>query len=194
MLDKLKLFWRLKKSEKDEENKVAIMGINITIIIILIIAAYYIFFISTSIYIKAVAVICFIAFLIAYIVRAYIYVSRYTDKDSEINQLILVDEDGNYKREWNINGKISLLIGKNTKNNEVDIDLANTDYSYLISKQHAVLNFATNNWYIEDIGSSNGVGIKKLNDNVKRKLFKDVPYKLDSGDTIYIANTQLIIK
>lgn len=194
MLDKLKLFWRLKKSEKNEENKVAIMGINITILIILIIAVYYIFFISTSIYIKAAAVICFIAFLIAYIVRAFIYVSRYTDKDSEINQLILVDEDGNYKKEWNINGKISLLIGKNTKNNEVDIDLANTDYSYLISKQHAVLNFATNNWYIEDIGSSNGVGIKKLNDNVKRKLFKDVPYKLDSGDTIYIANTQLIIK
>lgn len=194
MLDKLKLFWRLKKSEKNEENRMAIVGINITILIVVLIAAYYIFFISTSIYIKVAAVICFIAVLIAYIVMAIIYVDKYTEKDSEIKQLILVDEDGNYKREWNINGKTSLLIGKNTKNNEVDIDLASTDYSYLISKQHAVLNFASNNWYVEDIGSSNGVGIKKLNDNVKRKLFRDVPYKLDSGDIIYIANTQLIIK
>lgn len=194
MLDKLKLFWRLKKSEKDQENKIIIIGINITILIVLLIAAYYIFFISTSIYIKVAAVIVFIAFLTAYVVNAFIYVKKYTEKDTEIKQLILVDEDGNYKREWNINGKISLLIGKNTKNNEVDIDLASTDYSYLISKQHAVLNFASNNWYVEDIGSSNGVGIKKLNDNVKRKLFKDVPYKLESGDTIYIANTQLIIK
>lgn len=194
MLDKLKLFWRLKKSEKNEENKTMIVGINITILIVLIIAAYYIFFISTSIYIKVAAVICFIAYITAYIVRAVVYVNKYTEKNSEINKLILVDEDGNYKKEWNINGKISLLIGKKTKNNEVDIDLANTDYSYLISKQHAVLNFASNNWYIEDVGSSNGIGIKKLNDNVKRKLFRDVPYKLDSGDTIYIANTQLIIK
>lgn len=86
------------------------------------------------------------------------------------------------------------MVGKNTRNNEVDVDLTDAEYAYLISKQHAVLNFAADNWYIEDIGSSNGVGIRTIKDNLKRKLDKDSPYRLDLGDIIYIANTKLIIK
>jgi hypothetical protein len=187
----------MKKIERNlasEENWISVLIIDITIGILILAAVVYVFYISQNFNLEIATIACILMFFITYIVRATVYVHKYDNKYEGIKKLILIDEDGVYKKEWNIDGKASLLIGKNTRSNEVDIDLADTEYSYLISKQHATLNFASNNWYLEDIGSSNGVGIKKLSDNIKRKLYKDVPYKLDLGDVIYIANTKLIIK
>jgi pSer/pThr/pTyr-binding forkhead associated (FHA) protein len=86
------------------------------------------------------------------------------------------------------------LIGKNSKENEVDIDLNDTDYASLVSRHHAVLNFAEGSWFIEDIGSVNGSGIKRTDESSKFKMEKGKPYKISSGDIIYIANTKLLTK
>lgn len=45
---------------------------------------------------------------------------------------------------------------------EVDIDLSDVEYASLISKEHAVLNYSSGSWFIEDLESENGVGIKGL--------------------------------
>ena len=86
------------------------------------------------------------------------------EKDKAISKLVLVGENGKNIKTWNIEGKVSLLIGRNTKNNEVDIDLSNVEYSELISRQHAILNYADGRWYIEDVGSAHGTGLKRINE------------------------------
>jgi pSer/pThr/pTyr-binding forkhead associated (FHA) protein len=69
------------------------------------------------------------------------------------------------------------------------------EYASLISKQHAVLNHASGIWYLEDLDSRNGVGIKKQGTGgTKQLLENENPHKVDSGDMIYIANTRLLVK
>lgn len=113
---------------------------------------------------------------------------------SAISKVVLKDEDGKNIKVWELHNKKSLLIGKKTKSNEVDIDLGNSIYSSLISREHAILNFTGNKWYFEDIGSSNGSGIKRKSDEKKIKVEEGKSYGVSSGDVIYIANTKLILK
>ena len=110
-----------------------------------------------------------------------------------IAKLVLVGENGKNIKTWNIEGKVSLLIGRNTKNNEVDIDLSNVEYSELISRQHAILNYADGRWYIEDVGSAHGTGLKRINEE-KFRLEVERSYELKHGDIIFIANTKIMVK
>lgn len=111
-----------------------------------------------------------------------------------LTKIILKDDDEKYIKTWELNSTSSLLIGKKTKNNEIDIDLSDTVYASLISREHAVLNFTGKQWYFEDIGSSNGSGIKRKSEGKKFKVEEGQAYRLYTGDTIYIANTQLLVK
>ena len=113
---------------------------------------------------------------------------------SSLNKVILKDEDGKNLKIWELNNKTSLLIGKKTKSNEVDIDLTETVYASLISREHGILNYTGKKWYFEDIGSSNGSGIKRKNEEKKFKVDEGKSYGISSGDIIYIANTKLILK
>jgi len=132
--------------------------------------------------------------ILFYLIWVTIYVRKYNISYSGIQKLILKDEEGRNIKEWYVEDKKSLLIGRKAQDNEVDIDLSESEYVTLISKQHAVLNFSDNIWYIEDIGSSNGTGLKKINEGKKFKLEQGILYKINSGDTIYIANTKLVVK
>ena len=113
---------------------------------------------------------------------------------SNISKIILKDEEGKNQKVWELHNKTALLIGKKTTKNEVDIDLSNDIYASLISREHGILNFTSGKWYFEDIGSSNGSGIKRKNESKKFKAEDGKSYKISSGDTIYIANTKLLIK
>lgn len=115
------------------------------------------------------------------------------DKDF-VSRAILKDEEGKNIKVWNLNEKSSFLIGKKTKSNDVDIDLGEDIYSSLISREHGILNCAGKKWYFEDIGSSNGSGIKRKKDEKKFKVEEGKSYQIQSGDIIYIANTKLILK
>ncbi|MGM0368837.1 MAG: FHA domain-containing protein [Bacillota bacterium] len=112
----------------------------------------------------------------------------------DIKQLILKDETGKIANNWELRDEISLLVGKQAATNNVDVDLSQATYSSLISREHAVLNKANNKWYFEDLNSLNGSGIRRKHNNEKFKVEAERPYKLNSGDTLYIANTKLVIK
>lgn len=118
----------------------------------------------------------------------------FSNNKESISKAILKDEEGKNIKIWNLNEKSSFLIGKKTKSNEVDIDLGQDIYASLISREHGILNFAGNKWYFEDIGSSNGSGIKRRKDEKKFKVEEGKSYPMKSGDIIYIANTKLILK
>ncbi|CAH1189916.1 hypothetical protein PAECIP111893_00014 [Paenibacillus plantiphilus] len=113
---------------------------------------------------------------------------------AKITKLVLLDEDSESIKEWFIQGEVSLLIGKTTGRSEVDIDLADTEYASLISTQHAVLNYTSGRWYIEDLDSRNGIGIRKSNRSSAVKLESDAPSLIETGDMIYIANTRMLVK
>ena len=111
---------------------------------------------------------------------------------NEISNIILKNDEGYDIKTWSVGKMDSLVIGKNSRV-KVDIDLSNCNYSQIISKKHAMLNKTDNGWYLEDLNSKNGTGISRLSDNRKLKV-KDLPVKVQSGDTIYIGQTALLLK
>ncbi|MCE5285307.1 MAG: hypothetical protein LLG02_05625 [Pelosinus sp.] len=117
-----------------------------------------------------------------------------TATHSDISGIVMLNENGAYIKEWNIQGLISVIIGKNTKNKEVDIDLSNSVYDALIYDEHAIMNFAAGDWYLEGLHMPSSIGIKKTNDKMYYRLTGNKPCKVEKGDIVSIANTRLLLK
>lgn len=109
-----------------------------------------------------------------------------------IQRLLLLDEDGKPIRSWDLQGRVSLIIGKAGQDQELDIDLSDCEYSSFIDFQHAVLNFCLDQWYVEDLGSQNGVKVRKVEDGECYKVIHR-PCRVVAGDILYIANTKLLL-
>ena len=105
--------------------------------------------------------------------------------------LLLLDEEGNEISAWHIGGKTSLLIGRDEHKENVDINLQNTEYGGMADRQHAVLNYAAGQWYIEDLGSRNGVRIQDAKDGKVYQVSREHPCRINAGDIIFIGNTRL---
>ena len=117
---------------------------------------------------------------------------RYKDNKKEVNKLILKDDENFDIETWDISNKTNIIIGKNSIDNKVDIDFSNHEYSYLVSRIHAILNKVEDTWYFEDLESKNGSGIEKLN-GIKEKSIPLVPYKLEVGDIICIGAIRILV-
>ena len=109
-----------------------------------------------------------------------------------VQRLVLLDEQGKPIKSWDLQGRISLIIGKSGQNQELDVDLGDCEYSGFIDFQHAVLNFSLDQWYVEDLESQNGVKIKKVEDGECYRVIHR-PCKVTAGDVLYIANTRLLL-
>lgn len=109
-----------------------------------------------------------------------------------IRRLILLDGQGKPIKSWDMQGRISLIIGKAGQNQELDVDLSDCEYSSFIDFQHAVLNFCMDQWYVEDLESQNGVKIEKVEDGECYRVIHR-PCKVVAGDILYIANTKLLL-
>lgn len=109
-----------------------------------------------------------------------------------IRRLLLLDEDGKPIKSWDLQGRVSLIIGKAGQDQELDIDLSDCEYSSFIDFQHAVLNFCLDQWYVEDLGSQNGVKVRKVEDGECYKVIHR-PCKVVAGDILYIANTKMLL-
>ena len=118
--------------------------------------------------------------------------NREDTKDSNrISKVDLINENGVVVDSWELFDKTSAVIGKDIGENQVDIDLSQNPYASMIEIEHAVLNYANGNWYIEDLGSQNGISIVKRGNNKKYKLSPSQPCKLDFGDIVFIGMCQL---
>jgi hypothetical protein len=157
-------------------------------------AVYYIYFINRDLQIKKAGLVVCALFLFFFIIKISVFVKKQEIRYDGIKKLILKDDEGRNVKVWDIETKTAVLIGKKTRDNEVDIDLSDADYATLVSKQHAVLNFSENCWYVEDLGSTNGSGVRRPKDNSKAKLELGKPFKLCIGDVIYIANLKILVK
>ena len=115
----------------------------------------------------------------------------YSRGASGVTQMDLVNEEGTVIASWDLYQKTSALIGKDFKENRVDIDLGRSEYAALVDVHHAVLNYADGSWYVEDLGSKNGVIVQKLADGRKYKLSPDQPCRLQNGDVLLIGMSRL---
>ncbi|MCI7790069.1 MAG: FHA domain-containing protein [Lachnospiraceae bacterium] len=113
---------------------------------------------------------------------------------NKINSIALIGEQGNILLEWSLAGKTSLVIGKGTDKEPVDIDLTETAMGQLVSKQHAVLNYTDNGWYVDDIDSKNGTRVKKRNQSALLDVKLVGAVEVEAGDIIYISNTMLQLR
>ncbi|WP_313577867.1 FHA domain-containing protein [Lacrimispora sp.] len=107
-------------------------------------------------------------------------------------QLMLLDEHDKPLKSWDLAGKTALIVGKKNEGEDVDVDLEDCEYSAFIDNQHAVLNYCLDSWYLEDLGSQNGVRIRKAEDGICYQV-TGRPCRILAGDVIYIASTRLLL-
>lgn len=107
--------------------------------------------------------------------------------------LVLLDEEGAAVSEWNIAGKVSVLIGRDTRREDVDVNLANSAFGGTVDRQHAVMNYTAGQWYIEDLNSTNGIRIQKK-DGRLYEVSRTQPCLVEKGDILFIGLTKLTAK
>ena len=113
-------------------------------------------------------------------------------EEVRVTQLMLLDEHDKPLKSWDIAEKTALIIGKKNEEEDVDVDLEDCEYSAFIDNQHAVLNYCLDSWYLEDLGSQNGVRIRKAEDGICYQV-TGRPCRILAGDVIYIASTRLLL-
>lgn len=109
-------------------------------------------------------------------------------------ELILLSEEDTELRVWDIYGKTAVVIGRDVRENQVDIDLSMSPYASMVEIEHAVLNFSSGSWYVEDLGSRNGIRIKKAADGRIYQLSSDTPCKVEQGDILYVGLDRLLLR
>jgi pSer/pThr/pTyr-binding forkhead associated (FHA) protein len=174
--------------------------IDLTIAIISIITCIFIYMVMNHGFVEYSLIFILGSIAILYTGRVFTSTEEEDIKKSQtttgemINNVALLNEDNQIIEEWDLFNKISLVIGRRTKESEVNIDLSTSIYASLIDQQHAVLNFASGRWYIEDLYSKNGISIQKAEDKIRYKLSKDKPCTISKGDIVFIAKTKLLIR
>ena len=113
---------------------------------------------------------------------------------ARISYVALIGEQGNELLKWSLEGKTAIVIGKGTEAEPVDIDLSGSAMAQMISKQHAVLNYTDNGWYVDDIDSRNGTRVKKKNQSALLDVKLVGAVEVEAGDIIYIANAMLQLR
>ena len=108
-------------------------------------------------------------------------------------ELVLLNEEDGRIASWYIYGKNGIVIGRDVGENQVTVNLDHTEYASMIDVEHAVLNYAKDAWYVEDISSKNGVSVRK-SDGRKYKIAYGKPCKLEQGDIIFIGLARLQIQ
>lgn len=111
-----------------------------------------------------------------------------------ITELALLNEEDKALETWELYGKTAVVIGRDCKENQVDIDLGQSAYASMVDIEHAVLNFSAGNWYVEDLGSANGISLKKAEDGRTYKLSADTPCQVGLGDCLYVGLNRLIFR
>ena len=141
----------------------------------------------------SISITFFIIFII-YSLKSELLLSEWENKNigssSQITELALLNDENEPIAFLDMYGKISLVIGVDFGENNVDVNLKNSTYSSMIDIEHAVLNYSNGNWYVEDIGSVNGRSIIK-SDGKKYKLTSSEPCILDKGDILCVSLTKL---
>ncbi len=115
-------------------------------------------------------------------------------REALATELVLLSEEDTELCVWDIYGKTAVVIGRDIKENQVDIDLNGSPYASMVEIEHAVMNYTSGSWYVEDLGSKNGIKVKKAMDGKVYQLSADTPCKLECGDIVYVGLNRLLLR
>lgn len=115
-------------------------------------------------------------------------------KQEAATELVLLNEDDQEAGRWDLYGKTAVVIGRDVKENQVDIDLSASPYASMVEIEHAVLNFSAGSWYVEDLGSANGISVKKAEDGRVYRLSADTPCRIMKGDILQVGMSRLQLR
>lgn len=113
-----------------------------------------------------------------------------SDKSGNIAGLALMNDENQVIATWDLYEKTSLVIGLDVGENQVDVNLAESVYASTLDVEHAVINYAGGQWFVEDLDSENGVSIMK-SDGQKYQLTALKPCLLEKGDILFISLVRL---
>jgi len=116
------------------------------------------------------------------------------DATGMVTELVLLSEEDTELMVWNLYGRVSVLIGRSGKDSEADIDLGQGPYAGMVDPEHAVLNYSSGRWYAEDLGSRNGLSVKKSADGKVYRLSPDTPCRLEKGDCLHVGMNRLLLR
>lgn len=119
---------------------------------------------------------------------------RYEPGRSGISEIQLLGEDNNITDTWDIYRKTSIVFGKDEGQNQVDVNLKNTDYAGTVDGEHAVMNYSDGSWYIEDLDSENGTRIQRNGEDRSYKISSREPCKVEKNDIIYLGLAPIRIR
>ena len=168
----------------------------LTILIILCISfgIYMIYFIEQNWTVQVVGTVVVVLVIVLWLFFELRRPKRNNFITEKINSFVLISPDGEKEKEWHSGSAKSFLIGRGTVLNPVDIELGDSQYGELIANEHAVLNFMDHTWYLEDLESLNGVGLRKKGEEYTLRLKPLTSYKIDEGDTIYISKAKIMVR
>ncbi len=115
-------------------------------------------------------------------------------KKATITELVLLSEEDTELMAWELYGKTSAVIGRDVREAQVDIDLSQSPFASMVDREHAVLNFSAGGWYVEDLGSANGLRLKKAGGGKVYRLSADTPCLLEKGDCLYVGLDRLLLR
>ena len=110
-----------------------------------------------------------------------------------LKEAVLLSEEDTELMVWDLYGRTAMVIGREGKENQVDIDLRKSPYASMVDGEHAVLNFSAGQWFVEDLGSANGISIKKSDGKVYR-LAGGSPCKIERRDCLYVGQNRLLFR
>lgn len=110
---------------------------------------------------------------------------------SSVKRFVLVNQEGENEKQWGAEGAKSFLIGKSP---QADMNLGDNHYADYVANEHAVLNYAGGYWYVEDLNSQNGVGIRKQDEEFTFRIKPMTSYKIDPGDVIFVARVKILVE
>lgn len=115
-------------------------------------------------------------------------------KSGTITEIVLLSEEDTELMAWELYGKTSAVIGRDVRDAQVDIDLSRSPFASMVDVEHAVLNFSAGGWYVEDLGSANGLRLKKAGGGKAYRLSADTPCRLEKGDCLYVGMDRLLLR
>ncbi len=119
---------------------------------------------------------------------------RHDTGKTGISEILLLGEDNNITDTWDIYKKTSIVFGKDEGQNQVDINLKNTDYAGTVDGEHAVMNYSNGSWYIADLDSENGTRIQRNGEDKPYRVSSREPCKVEKGDIVYLGLAPLKIR
>ena len=119
---------------------------------------------------------------------------KYGGRRRGISEILLLGEENNVTAVWDIYGKISVVFGKDERENQVDVNLKNTDYAGTVDVEHAVMNYSNDSWYIEDLDSENGTRLQRSGEGKKYRVSSREPCKVEKNDIIYLGLAPIKIR